>query len=694
MMTATDEERLPILRVRGRDSGCDRNGDGDGNGEDDRDGDGDEGALYLDHQGERRSASNPRRAKGDAAATSQNRPRAPPGATPDAPPAAEAACAAAPSSSTPSNPRPHTHTHTPRHPPAPSKGSTSSPPSPPSSSPGPDDPNNPPAAVGAYLRQFQLRAVECVANAYDRSHCVSRTRASGALGTSLPEDVAFLFETQLSVLREYLRSQPAVPAPPAAAAAEDDNDRRKKPGPPSLWETRRGQELYCDATMSILECLIHTQRCAGPVFLTTLECCCEAANDLARLADKMDQMLASFRSAPPHRKDADDDAALDDGPVTARWNEYVALLSQDAVKAAERTHVFVIRDFVSWHQHGRHRRGHRGSSNQGGTAAPSALFSYQWEVECTNNEIITSLLEDVCDRDHWSRIRRYLDADVLRNKALVALCRAVVCYYVRCLVERADSAAHRGRRQDHHVLRRRAKQVLGMDRHRAGGFLHSGRALRRMKDDIALIKQYFVGKACGNATLTRILSNEVYILELIHECLEAAADLGEETGGRDGGGDGGGLGDDHGSDHLFLDSFIVVIHKRTGGDALVTRHFVGDLFMLVNHQERPLQLTVLQQDLHLVTMRMEEVKGGGSGGGGFGDPNKAKKKNAELSLVSVDQMLRAMYEDRIVQGMLPLCWTCLPKVEAEDGGMELVSAKIREITRGVADLRMKRKSSF
>jgi hypothetical protein len=589
-------------------------------------------------------------------------------------------------------------------------------------------------SVESYLRQFQLRAVECVSNAYDRSHCVPRARSSGALGTSLPEDVVFLFETQLSVLQEYLRHQPppspspsspSSPAGTATIATADDNMTNQHgvplPLPASLWETARGQQLYSDATLSILECLIHTQKCVRPVFLSTLENCCEAANDLVRLSDKMEQLLASFQQDGKTEEEPQGSGQKD--RAVAAWNEYVALLSQDAVGAAERTHVFVVRDFVAWHQHGGrrrpprlmmgHGRGHGNNNNNNNNnhiatpGAAAALFSYQWEVECTNNEIITGLLEDVCDRGYWSRIRRYLDADFLRNKALVALCRAVVCYYVRCLVERADSAA-RGRHhhQNHQALRRRAKEVLGMSRHPrgrqggghhggmggggAGGFLHTGRALRRMKDDIAIIKQYFVGKASGNPTLTRILSNEVYILELIHECLEAASDLGEAEDDRDGGSGEPNNNNKNASDHLFLDSFIVVIHKRTGGDALVTRHFVGDLFWLVNHQERPLQLTVLQQDLHLVTMRMEEVKEKAGANG----PKKGSKNAAELSLVSVDQMLRAMYEDRIVQGMLPLCWTCLPKAEAEDGGMELVSAKIREITRGVADLRMKRKSSF
>jgi hypothetical protein len=48
-------------------------------------------------------------------------------------------------------------------------------------------------------------------------------------------------------------------------------------------------------------------------------------------------------------------------------------------------------------------------------------------------------------------------------------------------------------------------------------------------------------------------------------------------------------------------------------------------------------------------------------------------------------MLKVMYEDRLAQGVLPACWTCLPKVEAEAD--DIVVKQIRSITRKMAELK-------
>jgi hypothetical protein len=361
-------------------------------------------------------------------------------------------------------------------------------------------------------------------------------------------------------------------------------------------------------------------------------------------------------------------------PVRLAWTRYSDFLAREAVISAERVHVHVLRVVV------------------GRTRIPALLFSRQWEVELTSNQVVSELLYDVCD-SFWGSIRRYLDRDVLRHKALVAVCKAVVCLYVRCLVEKAQDSA--GRRAHPH-RRNRLREIAGHLRGSgagpngagSGGFAHSGRALRRLKDDIAIIKEYFASKSGGNPTLARILANEVYVLELIYECLEAAAASNSDGNNRKN--EEAGNDDD---DDAFLQSFVLVLHKRTGADLLVTKHFASDLFFLVNPRQalRTFQEGGggLQQDLHLVSKRMEEeeAKRHGAGGGTNGKPQNGIPNKPDLTLVDLDQMLRAYYEDRIVQGMLPICWTCLPKVEAEDGGMEVVGAKIRALTRGVADLR-------
>jgi len=56
------------------------------------------------------------------------------------------------------------------------------------------------------------------------------------------------------------------------------------------------------------------------------------------------------------------------------------------------------------------------------------------------------------------------------------------------------------------------------------------------------------------------------------------------------------------------------------------------------------------------------------------------------SFVRLDEMLKAMYEDRLVHGALPACWMCLPKEEVDVGG-DIVAKKIRKLTRNLAELK-------
>lgn len=404
------------------------------------------------------------------------------------------------------------------------------------------------------------------------------------LSTSLAEDVVSLVGTQLAVLQSFLLSS-------------------------QLSGSKAGQALLDDGLGFILRHLCGTQRRLRPVFLTTLEGCCEAANDFLRMSEKMDDLLQQQHCKPGPLSNS----------VVGDWSEFVNLLSQDAVFAAERSHIFIMQ-----------------AINR--TRLPIDLFSVSWEDEWTHNEVAWKLVDAV--DAHLRLVAQFLGSDLLFPKVVVTACKATMNFYIRCLVEKADAVSKRRRHHDRwHCLGERRP------------FQHPKRALIRMMGDIRVLKDYFLGKVQGNATVARIISNEVYVLELIHECLDA-------------------------NDQDFLENFIVVIHKRTGGDTLVTQHFLGDLFLLMD-QQRQLQHTVglLQQDLHMISQRMRE---------------RTPTKKEEFSLVRLDEMLRALYEDRIVQGTLPLCWTCLPKIEAEDGS-EVVSAKIRAITRGLADIRIRRK---
>jgi hypothetical protein len=67
----------------------------------------------------------------------------------------------------------------------------------------------------------------------------------------------------------------------------------------------------------------------------------------------------------------------------------------------------------------------------------------------------------------------------------------------------------------------------------------------------------------------------------------------------------------------------------------------------------------------------------------------------------LDEMLKALYEDRVAQGLLPLCWMCLPRgsnsFDSEDGNCNYNDGKpnsvdvklakqIQKITQRISDL--------
>jgi hypothetical protein len=454
------------------------------------------------------------------------------------------------------------------------------------------DPNESPAE---YMRVFKQHARECIRNAYQMENTVSRRSSSGYLTTSLAEDVVSLIDTQRSVLKDYLKTS-------------------------ELWTrqgneicvdglTQQGNTIYIDCLLYIFGCLLEEQHRNRPLFLVSLEECCAAANDFLRLSEKFETLLEQLLAEAPLFIVPDSREAA----VRNKGSAYILQLSQDSVYAAERAQVFIMR-----------------AVNQ--TMVPSNLFTAAWEDDFTNNELISHLIRTV--DGFLLKIEEFLATDTLYNKALIITCKAIVCFYVRCLVEKADSVSRR----------RRNRGRIGMLGERKP-FRSPKRALIRMFHDIRLIKEYFVEKA--SAPMTRIIKHEVYVLEVIHECLDA-------------------------DDANSLENFILIIHKRTGSDMLVTQHLVGDLWLLVANEAIPHigpTLTHMQPDLQMVTQATKQ---------------RQEEQNLELSWVSIDEVLRSMYEDRIVQGALPICWACLPKIEQPIGNAA-VGERVRAITRTIKE---------
>ena len=316
------------------------------------------------------------------------------------------------------------------------------------------------------------------------------------------------------------------------------------------------------------------------------------------------------------------DAAAEEWPaarVRRVAADLVLLFSQDAVLAAEQVQLFCMRSI--------HRSSIRGD-----------LFSVSWEEDWTHNEVAVAMVHTF--DDYLTDCRAYLATGFLYQKAIVVSAKAAVCCYVRCLIEKADAATRRRRNRDRVSAERNP-------------FRSRKRALIRMQDDIdIIIRDFFRDKVKDSPASLRIVASETFILSLIHECL-CVTDLAS------------------------LETFIVVIHKRTGADALVTTDFVGDLWLLVAHQSGKRQidraLAVLGPDLRMVSDGMKQ--------------QSPANNSTEMSFACLSDMLRVMYEDRIAQGVLPICWPFLPKVHA--AGNEVVAEKIRVFTRNIAELRWK-----
>lgn len=268
---------------------------------------------------------------------------------------------------------------------------------------------------------------------------------------------------------------------------------------------------------------------------------------------------------------------------------------------------------------------------QHGTSIPQMIFSAAWEEELTQNEVVKELMQRI--DDYLNTVKRFLSDDILYTKALWTAANACICFYVRSLIQKADACR-----------RRRDKP-----------FISTRRALLRMSDDIAVISEYLE----SHPELSRRIRPDLDTLHLIRESLGAP-------------------------DIDALEGFIIVLHKRTGSDSLVTRQFVTDLQWLVGQVETGKEaFDHVKSDLQMVTQRVQEQQ-----------TQSALCKNTS-QLVRLDDMLRALYEDRLVQGLLPVCWMCLP-IPAEVTGEpeeQKLARRFRQITRSVAQLGFRSQSS-
>lgn len=413
-----------------------------------------------------------------------------------------------------------------------------------------------------------------------RSHIFSRLDhpprrdPQGALRTSLPSDLFSLIRTETSVLQDLFVQEGKSPS------------------------SKEAHEALTTLMGHVQQ--VHESNSQMHLHPASLEDCCAAANDCMRMAENMEKYIEDVREDPGIELDA---------------SELIRVWSQDAVAAAGRTQVFTSRQVQS---------------------AAEDFFSKEWEEEWTRNEVSLGVVETFDTM--LNEVEDYLASDYLYHKAVGMSVKALICFYIRCVVNKADKVLRRNRNRVRFIQ----EDMLPFQNHQ--------RALRRMADDIAIFKEFCERRCEGSGVLRRVAFEEMYILDLIRESL-GATELDS------------------------LESFILVLHKRTGADMLVTRYFVGDLWTLMIEQQHKSEVQKTVQELHPDLVMLTK-----------GLKERAKPVNDDLVHMDLGHMLKAIYEDRVAQGVVPACYPCLPKIPLE-GGDILLPEHIRLVTRKVEEMK-------
>jgi hypothetical protein len=283
--------------------------------------------------------------------------------------------------------------------------------------------------------------------------------------------------------------------------------------------------------------------------------------------------------------------------VEQEASHLIDLYQQDAVLAAQRSSLYIIELIQQ-------------------SDVPNQLFSYSWEEELTHNQVAKEIVQTYAGM--LANLEPLIATEYLYHKVITALVRSTVCFYIQCFVMKADKAR---RYIENPTKRNKTKH----------SFVNPPRAVMRMSHDTKVLEEFFLDVAQGNSTLRRIISNEMSLLKVVVlECMSYA------TG-------------QNGSD--TLEEFIVVVHKRTGADRDVTRHFLSDIYVLLGKQKKEYlsiesKVKSMKEELDNITLRVVEEK-----------QQKAvvSERNVTQTSFRLDKMLKMLYEDKILHEKMSLC---------------------------------------
>jgi hypothetical protein len=379
----------------------------------------------------------------------------------------------------------------------------------------------------------------------------------------------------------------------------------------SLTMTDTGNAITVDALLSIFRILYYKQShyAYDSLFLRDFDSCIARSNDYWRMAKKTDRMIHDLsKERYPHlnwnstkskmrkrKKKMEPEWDRSTNLVEQKASNLVDLFTSDAIQASQRTAIYIIKAIQQ-------------------SDIPREFFSRHWE-ELTNNEVAKYTVRVY--GDYLSDIKQTLESEYLYQKIVCTLIRCTVCFYIKCFILKAERVRRYGRRRN-------------SNRIRTDLFLSPNRAILRMTHDIEVFQKFFLRISEGSTTLERIATNECSVLNVLFlECMAyAAGQSGADS----------------------LEEFIIVVHKRTGADSDVTRCFLSDIFILMSckndHHSVEGTIRKMKEDLDMIKESIEEeqIK-----------TLSIQSTKDDSSYFRLDEMLKSIYEDRILQENTVFC---------------------------------------
>ena len=280
------------------------------------------------------------------------------------------------------------------------------------------------------------------------------------------------------------------------------------------------------AVCIILSHMRSKQMHARDAIIQDMEMACAASNDFTRMSEKTEVLVAELMSECDFTEDMIT-------MLETTSYDLIRLYSSDALFAARSVHIFVFK------------------SIEEGIGA--RLFDEEWEGASSPNLAI-SLVRTL--EDFHEDLVQYMD-DFMVVKSMMSFMSATVIFYAKHLLQRAK--IHRGNTQPY--------------------FSDVKTALRRMSDDIIVLREYFEGLATQMPSLKKNIDKDFEILTTIHEILSIASGLSMSE----------------------PSDFILVLHKHVR-DVVLTKQIVVDLWRLIDpwKELHVLQLVELNNNLRMI----------------------------------------------------------------------------------------------